>query len=61
MEKSVQIEQAGVIDSGAQQVAEQAKELTRWKARAALAEALVEIQKDCQPAGDRLPRINGLR
>ena len=51
-----------VTDPSAQQLVEQSKELARWKARAELAEALVEIQKKVAGLlGVELPQSSGKR
>ena len=53
---------AKVVDPSAQQLAEQEKELARWKARAERAELLVEIQKKVAVLlGIELPENGGKR
>ena len=53
---------ARVVDPSAQQLAEQEKELARWKARAERAELLVEIQKKVATLlGIELPENGGKR
>ena len=50
------------MDASAQKLAEQAKELARWKARAERAELLVEIQKKVATLlGIELPENGGKR
>ena len=47
-----------VVDPGAQLLAKQSKELTRWKARAEFAEALVEIKKTPEVCGPEAPGVD---
>ena len=53
--------QAKVPDPRDQKLAEQERETARWKARAELAEALVEIQKKVALLGIDLPESGGKR
>ena len=53
---------AKAVDPSAQKLAEQERETSRWKARAELAEALVEVQKKVAAIlGIELPESGGKR